>query len=237
MKHITLLLIIILIFSCSSEDEKSNDNNDDNYKIYKIKQTFSDDGSISLSEFNYKDGLLDFIKNTKNGNVNYTYYKYNSKKQIASIINEYSEVTFTYIGNNITKELKSYNIGSINETETEYRYNSNNLVESEKYYEDSQLIWELIFEYDNKNNLIKETELHNGTITGSGTQTFDNMKNPYKTSYPKELLVIYKFYGENNVLESFYDKNVYKYNDKDYPLENSVYESGVLESVIEFEYK
>ncbi|MGM5471313.1 hypothetical protein ACS386_13630 [Flavobacteriaceae bacterium LMO-SS05] len=231
-----ILLLIITTFSCSSEDvNKSENNNAENYRLFKIKQTFSDDGSVSIAEFNYKDGLLNSVKNTDNGEIHFSYFYYNSNNQIASGTSDYgSETTYTYTGNNITKEFYSEQGGGY-ELITEYFYNIDNNVESQKQYSNNELISELLFEYDDKNNLIKITDLNSGYI---GTQTFDNMKNPYKTSYTKELRVINQLNGENNVLESYQVETfVYEYNDKGYPIKQTIYESGNLESVVEFEYK
>lgn len=232
MKNICFLLIIIFTFSCSSEEENIKEENNEIYKIYKIKST-NEEGNIIITEINYKNNLLDFIKEVHNSNETIIEnYNYNTNGQIISITSDSGfENTFSYTGSNITKQNYS------NDSYDEYTYDSNNNVKSKKIYRNNQFLFELLYEYDNKNNMVKITELNSGQ-TSTSMQTFDDKKNPFLNVLPKELLVINQLNGENNVLKSYDDETfVYEYNDKDYPTKQTIYESGNLESIIEFEYK
>lgn len=232
MKNICFLLIIIFTFSCSSEEENIKEENNEIYKIYKIKST-NEEGNIIITEINYKNNLLDFIKEVHNSNETIIEnYNYNTNGQIISITSDSGfENTFSYTGSNITKQNYS------NDSYDEYTYDSNNNVKSKKIYRNNQFLFELLYEYDNKNNMVKITELNSGQ-TSTSMQTFDDKKNPFLNVLPKELLVINQLNGENNVLKSYDDETfVYEYNDKDYPTKQTIFESGNLESVVEFEYK
>lgn len=237
MKRIALLsIIIILTFSCSKDDENQSEIKIENYILYKHTQTFSYNGNVSIVEYDYKNGLLESAKETNKNGTFITYYNYNSNGQLESGTNSYGkEYTLTYTGDKITKE--SY-FENDDHYVFEYKYDNNGNVESEKQYKNNGLTTGFLFKYDKKNNPIEWTIIDSDR-TNTFTQTFDNKKNPYRTIFTKEYLIISGLNGENNLLESYPGdtKSVYEYNDNGYPTKETIYHMGKIESVVEFEYK
>lgn len=240
MRKLLLLSTIALFVSCSSGDDSTNNeqNNNNNqipiseikgkiksmeYTYYVTDQNGNKTSYKSTAEYSY--GSNGYISNTKvtdtyENSISYQYYDYNGnniEKWRYQMSGENYESVYTYSGNVILKETNNEQGGL---HVRDFQYNSKNEKIKETYFRNTNVL-SSITDYTYVNgNIVKEVISYkeNGAPTGpvTRTYTYDNKNIAYKGAFPENYLVTTGM-SKNNIIKDNDDVYTYEYNSDNFP--------------------
>ena len=244
MKKIILLLLFTVLISCSP-DSGSNPTPSPtpHLKLTKIVYTnFYINSETTTTDLIYDGDVLTEANstqfNSQGNNTSKTKFNYvNNKLQSQSYYDNgvlSGSTTYSYTGELIAS-MFSNDSGGI--STTNYTYNSNNQMISEKQYTNGNLDSGNDYVYNTQGNVSKELY-----YSGFTTFEYDTNKNPYSLIYSDVLMKIYPIeYSKNNitkVIQSGGTIKVYEfiYNDSGYPTQIIEKENGVSATKTTFTY-
>lgn len=239
MKKLILFAALAVLASCSSGDDNPNNeqNNNNQIPITEIK------GKIKSTEYTY------YVTDQNGGKTPYksiAEYSYGSNGYISN-----AKITDTY-DNSISYQYYDYNENNIEKWryqmsgknyESAYTYNGNLILKSTNNEEGGLHIRN--FEYNSKNEKVKETYFTNTTSLSSitdysyingniskevtnyksngaptepitTTYSYDNKNIAFKGAFPENYLMMIGI-GKNNVIKDDNDVFTYEYNSDNFP--------------------